>query len=151
MKTLNDLYEELRHIDTRSEGFVPRFEQVLAEVGVFKDADSIVALSRFFDDESEYDEAMFSIIHLIESFDDITYIGKLLEATSELCSSRPRWASIIFMRVLNSESAKREFIRQLRTASVDVKQNIRALMEKINARSVKFLEKTTPVLIAVGI
>jgi hypothetical protein len=151
MKTLDDLYEELRQIDTRSESFVPRFEQILAEVGAFKDADSIVALSQFFDDESEYDEAMFSMIHLIESFDDVTYIGKLLEATPELCLSKPRWASIIFMRVLNSESTKRELIRQLRMASTDVKQNIRALMEKINARSVKFVEKTTPVLIAVGL
>ena len=151
MRTLNDLYEELRKIDTRSDGFVPQFEQILAEVGAFKDADSIVALLRFFDDETEYDEAMFSIVHLIETFDDPTYVGKLLEATPELCSSKPRWASIIFMRVLNSENTKRELIRQLRTASADVKQSIRTLMEKINARSVKFLEKTTPVLVAVGL
>jgi hypothetical protein len=151
MKPLATLYQELESIDLSQEGMVAKFEAVLSEIGSHKDVGSILELTRFFDDDSEYDEAMFSIVHLVESFDDERYVSKLLEASPEFCETKPRWASIVFMRVLNSESAKRELIRQLRISSPNVKNVIRALMEKINARSVKFLEKTTPVLVATGV
>ena len=89
----------------RSDDFVARFEEVLAEVVELNDPTCIVLLCAFFDDSEEFDELMFSIIHTIENFDDATYASQLVKAAPRLCENSPRWASIVFMRVLNSQAS----------------------------------------------
>ncbi len=148
MKTQAELYEALSKIDLCIEGAVEKFEAILNQIGSFKDANSIQELSKFFNDESEYDEVKFSIVHLIESFDDVVYVTKLLEAIPELCNKNPRWALILFMRVLNSEDTRRELIRQLQIAPLSIKLSVRSLIARINEKSAMFLEKTASVLVA---
>lgn len=144
----NDI-ERLREIEAnREDDYVERFERVLATIAQLNDPDSIVALAEFFDDDAEFDELMFSIIHTIESHDDQTYVRELLKVAPQLCSGSPRWASIIFMRVLNSDPTRKELVLQLRSAPSGTKDSLRNLMEKINERGVEFMAKTTPVIIA---
>jgi hypothetical protein len=100
------------------------------------------------DDEAPYDEVMFSIIHGMEIFDDSTYVGKVLSGANDLCFRAPRWASILFMRLLNAESSRYELVRQVRESDAETKAAIKGLMEKINARGVQFMAKTTPVIVA---
>jgi hypothetical protein len=148
METLPALIEELQGIDPDKSGNVSAFEGVLAEVIALRTPDSIVPLLGLFRDNAQYDELMFLIIHGIEIFEDKSYVTEILRGASLLCSNSPRWASIIFMRVLNSEPTRLELVRQLRDADPDTKAAIKSLMEKINARSVQFLPKTTAVVVA---
>ena len=141
--------ERLREIKAdRDDKYVERFESVLASIAGLNDPDSIVALTEFFDDDAEFDELMFSIIHTIEVHDDEVYCRELLKAAPGLCLRSPRWASIVFMRVLNSDSTRKQLVLQLRNASASTKDALRDLMEKINERSVEFMAKTTPIIIA---
>jgi len=148
MKTLPALTEELQGIDPDKSENVTAFEELLAEVIALRTPDSIVPLLGLFRDNAQYDELMFSIIHGLEIFDDKAYVSEILRGAPLLCSKSPRWASIIFMRVLNSEPTRLELVRQLRDADPDTKAAIKSLMERINARSVQFLPKTTAVLVA---
>jgi hypothetical protein len=107
-------------------------------------ADLLASLS----DNAAYDEGMFTLIHAAESLDDDKYVHSLLSVFSRLAETAPRWASIVLMRVLNSESTRREIVAQLREAAVPIKQAVRVMCERINAVSPQFLSKTTPVLIA---
>jgi len=145
---LTNEIERLRQIETDRDDYVARFENVLASIADLNDPESIVALSEFFDDDAEFDELMFSIIHTIEIHDDQTYCRELLKAAPDLCSRAPRWASIIFMRVLNSDSTRTQLVLQLRNAPGPTKDALRNLMEKINDRGVEFMAKTTPVIVA---
>lgn len=99
-------------------------------------------------DEAEYDEGMFSIIHAAESVDDTLYVSALLAAFPALSASSPRWASIVLMRVLNSNQAQHELVRQLRDASAPIKESVRVMCERINEVSPNFLSKTLPVTLA---
>ena len=148
MKTLSTLIEELQGIDPDKSENAAAFEGLLADVVALRTPDSIIPLLDLLRDNAKYDELMFSIIHGIEIFDDHAYVGEILRGAPLLCSKSPRWASIIFMRVLNSEPARFELVRRLRDATPEVKAVIKSLMEKINARSVQFLPKTTAVLVA---
>ena len=140
--------ERLRGIEVdRDDKYVGRFENVLASIANLNDPDSIVALAEFFDDDAEFDELMFSIIHTIEIHDDETYCRELLKAAPGLCSRSPRWASIVFMRILNSDSTRTQLVLQLRNAPAPTKDVMRNLMERINERSVEFTAKTTPIII----
>lgn len=146
---LSNQIERLREIETnRDDSYVERFESVLATIADLNDPESIVALAEFFDDDAEFDELMFSIIHTIEVHDDETYVRELLKAAPRLCSRSPRWASIVFMRVLNSDATRKELVLQLRNSPAATKEALRNLMEKINERGVEFMAKTTPVIIA---
>ena len=148
MKTLPELISELRGIDPDKLENVGAFEGRLADVLALRTPDSILPLLGLFRDNTQHDELMFSIIHGLEVFEDRTYVGQILRGAPILCKESPRWASIIFMRVLNSEPAHLELVRQLPNAEPEAKAAIKALMEKINARSVQFLPKTTAVLVA---
>jgi hypothetical protein len=148
MKTLPELIKELQAIDPNLPGNAPAFEALLAEVVALRTPESISPLLGLFRDNAQHDELMFSIIHGLEVFDDQAYVAEILSDAAALCSKSPRWASIIFMRMLNSEPTRLELVRQLRHATPEGKAAIKLLMEKINARSVQFLPKTTAVIVA---
>jgi hypothetical protein len=148
MKTLRELIKELQHLDPDLPGNVADFEALLAEVVALRTPESIAPLLGLFRDDAQHDELMFSIIHAIEVYDDHDYVDQILRGSTAFCSHSPRWASIVFMRMLNCEPTRLELVRQLRDAEPDVKAAVKALMEKINARSVQFLPKTTAVLVA---
>jgi hypothetical protein len=148
MKTLPQLIDELQAVDPDLPGNAPAFEALLAEVVALRTPECISPLLGLFRDNAQYDELMFSIIHGLEVFDDQAYVAEILRSAASLCSKSPRWSSIIFMRMLNSEPTRLELVRQLRDASPEGKKAIKSLMEKINARSVQFLPKTTAVLVA---
>ena len=99
-------------------------------------------------DDAEYDEGMFSLIHAAESCDDGAYVRALLSVFPHLVSSAPRWASIVLMRVLNSDAAQAEMVRQLRDAPASVKDAVREMCGRINEVSPQFLSKTVPVTLA---
>jgi hypothetical protein len=99
-------------------------------------------------DRAKYDEGMFSLVHAAESYDDSAYVHALLSVFPHLVSSAPRWASIVLMRVLNSESARSEIVRQLRDAPMSIKEAVRDMCGRINEVSPQFLSKTIPVTLA---
>lgn len=148
MKSLPQLISELRSLDPDRSENVPAFESLWADVVALRTPESITPLLSLFHDNAQHDEVMFSIIHGLEIFDDPTYIEHVLRGAPSLCEQSPRWASILFMRMLNSEPTRLELVRQLRNAASDTKASIKSLMEKINARSPQFLPKTTAVIVA---
>lgn len=99
-------------------------------------------------DEAEYDEGMFSLVHAAENSDRGTYVQALLSVFPALVLSAPRWASIVLMRVLNSEAAQAEMVRQLRDTSAETKESVREMCGRINKVSPQFLSKTISVTLA---
>ena len=152
MKTIDQICEALELIMKvpRSDNYVQEFEHALSESIDFSNPEIIGVLINFLDDAEDYPELMYSIIHSVEVFEDKVYIGELLKTAAKLCTRSPKWASIVFMRVLNSDSCKRELIRQVRLCDADTKSAIKRLMEDINQVDTSFLEKTVPVLASVS-
>jgi Immunity protein 30 len=153
---IDALVAKLELLDLRldSPNYFEDFEKIVREIGSLKDPSSIPALTRFFKDNSDdldIEDLMWSIIHTIEIFDMDVYIEKILEISPHICENSPRWASIVFMRILNSDKYKIELIQQLRQASPIVKENVKELMGKINKVNLTFLAKTTPILIAASL
>ena len=104
-------------------------------------------------DKAEYDEGMFSIIHAVESLDETpygSYVSALLSVFPVLSAESPRWASIVLMRVMNSDATRHELVRQLRDAPAPIKESVRSMCERINEVSPEFLSKTIPVTLAAG-
>lgn len=119
-------------------------DALLTEGGDTLVEDLLLSLS----DEAEYDEGMFTLIHAAESIADAPYVSALLLVFPTLLASSPRWASIVLMRVMNSDASRHELVRQLRDAPAPIKESVREMCERINGVSPEFLSKTIPVTLA---
>lgn len=129
-------------------GEVPALDGAISDVMKFNDPNCIGPLLYLLRDESLYDEGVFSLIHSAESFDDQTYICKFLSMVLALVKMAPAWASVLVMRIINNESARRCLIAELRGASVDVKSAVVWLFEGINNEDPSFVAKTMAPLLA---
>jgi hypothetical protein len=132
------------------DGAVAALDAALQAVTAHHSAASIGPILMMLNDSAEHDEGMFSLIHAAEAFDDAEYVPQLLKALPELQASAPRWASIVLMRVLNSESARDVLVRALRESAPATKQAAKWLCERVNERGAQFTSKTMPVLLAAG-
>jgi Immunity protein 30 len=130
------------------DGSVQALDSALATVMQYKSPMAIAPLLLMLNDAADYQEGMFSLIHAAEAFDDSTYVRSLLDILPDLCSSAPRWSSIVLMRAMNSDSTNAELVRALRDAVPAVKQSVIWLCTKINERGPKFVSKTLPALVA---
>ncbi|WP_373358632.1 Imm30 family immunity protein [Acinetobacter lactucae] len=80
-------------------GDVQTIDTVLAEVMVFNGPSVIRPLIRLIEDNAQYDEAIFSILHSIESFQDDLYISQVLKELPYFVHKVPRWASIFYENI----------------------------------------------------
>lgn len=155
MKTnrLKDFISSLKAIEKHPQhpSYVENFERIVSQIRELKEPKSILLLLQFLSDKSEELHLMWSIIHAIEIFDDSIYVTEILNASNYLISNSPEWASIIFMRIINSDESKVELIRQLNQSSLITKKSVKQIMETINNESPEFLAKTTPILIATSL
>lgn len=141
---LADLRREIETGGARPSVIDDRVDALLSEGVATLTEDLLASLS----DKAEYDEGMFSIIHAAESIADTPYVTALLSIFPTLSVSSPRWASIILMRVMNSDPTRHELVRQLREASSPIKESVRYMCERINEVSPEFLSRTVPVTLA---
>ena len=130
-----------------SDSYVADFEDVLVEIHDLHDADSIPLLIDLSEDDCEYDELMFSIIHTIEDFNDEVYAKKVLEKLEDFYRDAPRWTSIVHMRILNSSPTLAAYINELKvSANKRQVEVLRTMLEEIGARGADLKAKTTPLL-----
>ncbi|QBG97575.1 hypothetical protein EYC55_22350 [Xanthomonas oryzae] len=123
-------------------------DDAIANVSGLNERNSIGPLLLMLNDESDYDEVMFSIIHAAENFSDSDYVYSLLKIIPKMRVSNPRWASIVLMRIINNEAAKKELIIATAHALPEEKNAIALLCESINKVGVDFVSKTIPLIAA---
>lgn len=127
---------------------VRELDKALAELVSRPTPAYIVPLLLLLDDEAAHDEAMFSLIHAAEAFDDAEYVPELLEALPTLRSNAPKWASIVLTRTLNSGPTRELLVRVVREASQQSKEAILWLCQRIDERSSSFRDRTAAVAVA---
>ncbi len=148
MNRLQELLDTLSEINKnpQSVSYVKDFEDVLARIWELGNPDCIPELVKFFDDNAEFYEMMFSIIHLIETFEDTSYVKGIIKSLPDFWNQSPEWASTIHIRILNSEHIRNLYLNEIRDIEFEKKNVLIKLLESINEENEKFIEKTTPLL-----
>jgi len=115
MSQIDQRIEELKKIyKEKTEDYVEKFDGVLAEIeSPIRDANVVTALISLLDDDAEYAELMYSIIHTAEASDDETYALGVIKALPELWNSSPDWIQTVHVRILNSPTAIDAYLRVL--------------------------------------
>lgn len=143
---LEEYIDRLSGLSADSDGYVIEFEGVLAEILDLKDASCIGLLLPFFDDDAEYDELMFSIIHTIEFFDDSDYVRELIDGLPGLWEQSKQWAIVLHMRILNSSTVLEAYLKALSTASDSSKEVFQEILIRIAQERTKFAQQCEEIL-----
>ena len=144
---LDALVKELEGVRQRkSSDYVREFEELLARIAALQDPKSIPALLAFFEDDAEYDELMFSIVHTIEAFDDSTYVDQVIANLPGLNRSAPRWAAILHKRVLNSPETLAAYTRRAEKASPVERGAIREVLTDVARTTPAFKDRVDALL-----
>lgn len=120
-------------------------EEALAVVAAFKDPKSLGPLLGLFGETLVPDELLFSVIHAVEAYPDDLYIAELLNSTESLGRSSNRWASIIFMRVLNSNTARAELRLAVLRAPKSIRTAVSHILDDVVQRRPEFAAKAAEV------
>lgn len=119
---------------------VERFEATLSQIAGLKVPRAIGLLIPFFNDRCKFPEAMFSIIHTIEIFDDETYAREIAKALPVMWKHSPYWANVIHFRIFNHVPSRQAYQNELMKAEPAVKATARELLKTMREREPKFVQ-----------
>ncbi|MDQ9010114.1 Imm30 family immunity protein [Acinetobacter gerneri] len=125
---------------------VKNIDVKLAKIMAFNDCSVIRPLVRLIEDNAQYDEAVFLIIHSIESFENDVYINEIINEFPYLVKKAHNWATILLIRILNSNTARECMIDKVSLTTSAIKNSILFLLQRINAEKTNFYEKTASLM-----
>jgi hypothetical protein len=119
----------------RSPDEVTLFEHALEKLAQNPDPASLPSLHLILDDSCEQPEVMFSLVHLLESFDVQAQVQAFIQVMPDLVKQAAEWTAILHSRMMNDAIAKAEFEEGVRSMN-DQKQNeIYQLISSISKKS----------------
>ncbi|MBN1514212.1 MAG: hypothetical protein JXB13_19505 [Phycisphaerae bacterium] len=127
-------------------GYVQSFDGILRQVAALNDPTCIPLLLPFLEDDAEYDEMMFAIIHTIEAFDDDIYVQKILDSLPGLLAKAPRWAAVIHMRILNSPGALATYTGRVGNLSQGQRGSVRRVLELVRLENPRYDDRCSTLL-----
>lgn len=139
---LNEYIKDLeKYRDLNQDNNAEKFESVLGDIARLKDPKCIKKLVDFFDDDSDFHEVLFGIVHLIEEFDDHTYLQELAPSMPKLINESPYWAKVLHYRILNSPATLAEYRALLPSLSNDIKIELKDFLLIIKNEDKEFADR----------
>lgn len=126
-RTESEISLALKNFGVVTEESVESFEELLDEASENRCETLILPLMLSLDDECEFDELMFSVIHRLEKYPLEAYLRVLAKNVQNVHAKAPRWCAVLHTRIMNSSSAYADYLRKL----VLVEQTSKDAMEKI--------------------
>jgi len=120
---------------------VERFEATLNQIQEMRDPRAIGLLIPFLDDNCEFYEVMYSILHAIESFDHATFVREILKSLPEFWQRSPYWATVIHTSILNTPAALDIYRSEMLKAPTAVKEASKAVLTKIRDTKPQFRDR----------
>ncbi|MCE4049581.1 Imm30 family immunity protein [Bacillus sp. Au-Bac7] len=143
---IEKLYE-CRLLETQED--CEEFDAALESISAtdFNERDIINDLFRIFDDETEDEEVMFGLLHLIEEFEMNVYLLGVANALPYLMDNAKEWAIIINKRILNSDIYRTEYTKVLLEKDEDIKLIVNNILLEIkNDNPDRFEKKSNEIL-----
>jgi hypothetical protein len=110
---------------------VKAWDEALAELDQQKDAADLKDLHLVFIDQTQNQEVMFGLVHLLEAFDVRPQIEAMLEALPTMVKQAPEWTRVLHYRILNDDAASAVYKDVLAAASGPGAEAARSVLEQI--------------------
>lgn len=137
---LNAAYAE------QADNHVAICERILAEIADLDDPACVGPLMLFFDDEAEYGELMWSVLHLIEHVGGDGYVPVLVQRLPAMKVRAPGWAETLVLRLLNAPDELPGLVAAGRNAEPEAREALIEIVTSLAARNERFMEPAAVVL-----
>jgi hypothetical protein len=127
---------------------VQALDAAIDEVFGYSESTAITHLLLLLDDEAEFEESNWSILHAAEGIHPASYEQELSHVLPALNETAPGWAEILMARVLNSPSSREAWAQHLIGAHPDRRAVVAAICKRITADDPSFSSKAESVLAA---
>lgn len=132
------IQKELRELLTEENQDILRFDSLLGELHKRLNAELVGQLFDLFTDEPLVQDEMWSLVHLVEYLPDPVYVKSLFVSIGRIQLKAPEWASILAIRVLNSEGARKTLKERFASATNQDRDIWRNVLLSIAAEDVSF-------------
>lgn len=109
------------------------FELALASLAELVDETDIPELCNVLDDNTEDEEVLFGIVHLMEKFSSLEAFVLTVVGLSKIAKKSPRWAKIVLYRCLNDEGSREMLKKALQKADIIYSKEVVSLLNMIQA------------------
>ncbi|MBU3134568.1 hypothetical protein KPL40_19355 [Clostridium gasigenes] len=107
------------------------FEEAVEVLADVRDCKIIVELCKCLDDNTEDEEVMFGLVHLIEDFDEKEGLLEFAKAVPEMLPQAKRWVKILHYRILNDVPSRRIYKSVLKDLDYNNNQVITKVLYEI--------------------
>lgn len=127
-----------------------QFEDSLIELEKTIQIDDIYELCKVFYDDTEHEEVMFGLVHLIEEFASEEYLRCIAICSPNMIDGYD-WAMTLNKRILNSNNYFHKYVEVLTNIESSYKTKIlKLLIDVKNDNPIKFGEKVDYIIEKVG-
>lgn len=116
----------------RSKSEFEGFEEALANLSEVTDNKIIKRLCEVFDDNTEDEEVMFQLIHLIEDFQGEDALIETAKAIPLMILQAKRWSKIIQYRILNDNPSRMIYINALRQVDTETREVVLNILKEMS-------------------
>ncbi|KHL94886.1 hypothetical protein QW71_15820 [Paenibacillus sp. IHB B 3415] len=122
----------------------------LALEGLAGDTEDAVIhqIFKIFDDDTEQEEVMFSLVHFVESVQMEMYLTQLLESLPDMMEHARNWAIVLNTRILNDDNYRKDYAEIAALMPVKVKRCLAFLLEEIKEDNPRLFERKANYILA---
>ncbi|WP_342420311.1 Imm30 family immunity protein [Paenibacillus sp. FSL E2-0178] len=122
----------------------------LALEGLAGDTEDAVIhqIFKVFDDDTEQEEVMFSLVHFVESVQMEMYLTQLLESLPDMMEHARNWAIVLNTRILNDDNYRKDYAEIAALMPVKVKRCLAFLLEEIKEDDPRLFERKANYILA---
>jgi hypothetical protein len=145
---MNPRIERLRAIhrlETAAE--MEEYDRVLSELAEEEPLDPALLPDLFASlyDDTEGEEVMWGLLHLVEDFPSPGYASALIEALPQMVTQAREWSLRLLMRMLNSATERGSLRDAYRAHSPELQSLVRELLQEIVSKNKSFTEKAAQI------
>lgn len=122
----------------------------LALEGLAGDTEDAVIhqIFKVFDDDTEQEEVMFSLVHFVESVQMEMYLTQLLESLPDMLEHARNWAIVLNTRILSDDNYRKDYAEIAALMPVKVKRCLAFLLEEIKEDNPRLFERKANFILA---
>jgi hypothetical protein len=145
---MNPRIERLRAIhrlETAAE--MEEYDRVLSELADEEPLDPALLPDLFASlyDDTEGEEVMWGLLHLVEAFPSQSYASALVEALPQMVTQAREWVRRLLKRMLNSATYRPLLRDAYRAHSPELQKLVRDLLQEIVSRNKSFADKAAQI------
>lgn len=103
---------------------VLKFETILSEMGNDINEANFESIISVLDDETEYEEVMFGVVHALEFYPLDVYLDLLIKFSPDCFRRSPKWFSLLINRIFNKPEICNLFVDKIKSIQKDVLRDI---------------------------